>query len=589
MKLRIADFKTYYKNHFGGELLDIGGIEDEIEAWKYYRDKILKRELNGFEYNSSKDNFVGCEHRSLQNFIERKTPTLGGYGPMISGRMVLWIEGIDKEATWHSRKKDENGKIVDEVLKTEVQRKEFEKEINNYLYRIVSCTKFDDLIIFLNNNNDHDNLTRHYGARNFVEKIVELNSFLDDSYDYYKKLIFIYDFSNVGKIELIDRRGNNVLEPIKEKKDNLEKNKFLTEKILDILEIDKPEIQDLVKIQRCLWELTESKEKDLILSNEKKNIIFYGAPGTGKTYAAKKVLSVAESVVVQWVQFHPGFTYEDFIEGIKPVGIDGNGNLKLSVVNGCFKDFCIRAKNDPDRQYYFVADEINRANLSSVFGETLSLLENSYRWNDSPDEDKKNVIYTPLSKVIQKMLNDAMAKNNKEEIEDVEKLIFDFDENGDVVFGVPDNIHFIGMMNDADKSIDTFDLALRRRFVWVRKDFDELALEKCLLFKGVNEEHRKEYIGHCKKLNYFITGNKYGNGKEYTTDSLGLGQSFEIGHAIFMDLDDEYISKSAVKKEGYLSLWREHLESTLREYLRSSLPENEIEPNLAKARDIFTK
>ncbi|WP_435933215.1 AAA family ATPase [Moraxella bovoculi] len=77
----------------------------------------------------------------------------------------------------------------------------------------------------------------------------------------------------------------------------------------------------------------------------------------------------------EYVQFHPSFTYKDFIDGIKPNGIDDKGGVKLELVNGIFKKFFIRAKKDPDNNYYFIVDEINRANLSAVFDETLSLLE----------------------------------------------------------------------------------------------------------------------------------------------------------------------------------------------------------------------
>ena len=78
------------------------------------------------------------------------------------------------------------------------------------------------------------------------------------------------------------------------------------------------------------------------------------------------------------LQFHPSFTYEDFIEGIKPKGVSKDGNIRFELVNGIFKNFCIKAKEYPKKDFYFVVDEINRANLSMVFGETLSLLEKDY-------------------------------------------------------------------------------------------------------------------------------------------------------------------------------------------------------------------
>ena len=595
MRMKIEDFIKYYQSHYSSELQDLDEINDEIEEWKYYRKKILDGTMTGFEYNSTKENFNGSDHKSLQHFIERETPNLGGYGAMVSGKMVLWIEGVGENSIWHNKKKDINGKFGDVILSTGQDREALLNEVIQYLKQLIKSYKFEDLITLLD---DQNTLTKHYGPRSFLEKIITLNSWLeclDETevdpngnplmYDYHKQLIFIYDFSNIENSELLEGK-TNVLAELKNENNNLRKNKILTSKILEILNIASPSISDLVKIQRCLWELTESEDKSLILSDSKKNVIFYGAPGTSKTYAVKKSLEGVDNVVCKWVQFHPGFTYEDFIEGIKPTGIDSNGNLKLNVVNGCFKDFCIQAKNDQDREYYFIADEINRANLSAVFGETLSLIENSYRWDNSK-KGKANVCLTPLSRVIQKLYEDAKAKNDKKEVEEVEKLIFDVDDSGNVVFGIPKNIHFIGMMNDVDKSIDTFDLALRRRFVWVRKGFDESVLRKWLWEVGVSDDNADIYIERCSNLNYFITGYDYNSKNNRPNESLGLGKSFEIGHGIFMNVEDEYISRKRIKNDGYSSLWFEHLEPTIREYLRSSISENDIEPNLKKAKKIF--
>ena len=595
--MTVEAFKKYYETYYSGDLTDLEEIEEEIKEWSLFRNKILNEGLTGIEYNSTKDVFDKNSDQSilpcsLRQFIENGTPALGGYGAMVSGKMVLWIDG---NAVWHSRKKETGNNLGDTILERLEDKEKAVKEINDYLKKIIQCYKFEDLVKFITSEDtseDAKNLTKHYGSRNFIEKIITLNSWLEyenldvseksSTYGYHKQLIFIYKFNNIEKSELYAGK-TNILDDLADQKDNLEKNKILTEKILEALEIKEPSIQDLVKIQRCLWSLTESKDTELILSNEKKNIIFYGAPGTGKTYSVKKALeSDSNNIVCKWVQFHPSFTYEDFIEGIKPIGIDANGNLKLSIVNGCFKDFCIQAKNDSKKEYYFIADEVNRANLSSVFGETLSLLENSYRWNK--EEGKSNVCSTPLSSAIKKMYQDA--KNGAEK-DAVKKLIFDFDGNGNVVFGIPENVHFIGMMNDVDKSIDTFDLALRRRFVWIRKDFDESVIRQHFLEMGVKNENVDAYINKCKLLNYFITGEKYGNENITQAESLNLGKTFEIGHAIFMNVDNRYTYGSSIRNDAYPTLWSQRLEPTLREYFRSMLPENEIDSNLKKARKIF--
>ena len=137
---------------------------------------------------------------------------------------------------------------------------------------------------------------------------------------------------------------------------------------------------------------------ELNIKQSHKNIIYYGAPGTGKTYSVLetiKMLTDEEKQYYKMVQFHPSYSYEDFIEGIKPSGIDDNGNLRFGLVNGEFKKFCIKANQDREHNYYFIIDEINRAELSRVFGEILFCLE--YRLKDN---DKRGLIRTPYANLL---------------------------------------------------------------------------------------------------------------------------------------------------------------------------------------------
>ena len=195
---------------------------------------------------------------------------------------------------------------------------------------------------------------------------------------------------------------------------------------------------------------------------------------------------------------------------------------------------------------------------------------------------------TPLSKVIQKLYEDAEKSNDKDKKESIEKLIFHRNKrNGEVLFGIPKNIHFIGMMNDVDKSIDSFDLALRRRFVWVRKDFDENVIRNFLNEKDVSKENRDNYIKSCVNLNYFITGCNYKNNDIVKITPLNLGRAFEIGHAIFMRISDVYFSRKGIINEGKVALWNENLEPTLIEYLRTSLTEADLNTAIENARTIF--
>ena len=153
----------------------------------------------------------------------------------------------------------------------------------------------------------------------------------------------------------------------------------------------------------------------------KKNVILQGAPGVGKTFSAKRlaysIMGEMNDDRVEMVQFHQSYTYEDFIMGYKPTENGG-----FTIKEGVFYKFCKKASSDTSRAYFFIIDEINRGNLSKIFGELLMLIESSYR-----------------NKPI--------------------KLAY-----SDEQFYVPDNLYIIGMMNTADRSLAMIDYALRRRF-----------------------------------------------------------------------------------------------------------------------------
>ena len=177
--------------------------------------------------------------------------------------------------------------------------------------------------------------------------------------------------------------------------------------------------------QQTYLSLEKLKEIEYLL-NEKKQIIFYGPPGTSKTFVAKKFANyfTQNSEYVEIIQFHPSYSYEDFIEGIKP-RLSAEGEATGFVKQpGIFKNLVDKCIKNPDKRFVLIIDEINRGNISKIFGELIYLLE--YR------NEKIHLTYSPTEE-----------------------------------FYIPDNLYIIGTMNSADRSIAFVDYALRRRFYFI--------------------------------------------------------------------------------------------------------------------------
>lgn len=505
-------------------------VEKLISEWKLYKDKILNDTLSLNDYTNILGNTTAIMPGGyLCNFLERTTRiVLGSSKPGTAFNFEVKLN--DDNSTYHIKSESKpNATLQDAEI--------YFNNIKGLLKSIVSKTDPLEKIYLIENSN--------YSAKQILMKLAVLDNLSD----------FLYIYSTQWLEELYNEFIDSDDEGVFRKNHQV---CLVAKKLLDVNEHDKNE---LVLLSRFLWRFVNSKA---IADTNNPNVILYGPPGTGKTFSVKSSLDFVcqgDTSRYEVLQFHPSFTYEDFIEGIKPKGVSKDGNIRFELVNGIFKNFCIKAKKYPEKDFYFVVDEINRANLSMVFGETLSLLEKDYR----QDTENKNLIRTQYSALIE----DLIKEDHK-----FKDLAYEIDNN-EVKFGVPKNVFFIGMMNDVDKSIDAFDLALRRRFKWIRKDCDYEVIEEETRFRGKDQFNNiGQYVKACEKLNGYIS------------KDLGLGKSYEFGHSFFMKISD-IAKRKDITNNNIEILFNLYLRPTLKEYLRAVFAESELERRLDEALNKF--
>ncbi len=573
-------FEDYYNEQKRDFDFDKDRFDEIKDKWKEFRGKILEETLTAEEYNG-KNEFFDDGNYSLRQFIERVCASyFGSLGTIKSSELGLWVTGTKDKKEYRFNKEELNEDEKDKYL----------KETKDFLKELVTTYEWEKLLNFLRSNKIFDAI--HYPS--FIFGIVFLNSILEDDdlianenevkphYDYQYSLVWIYNYDVIKKNQYFKELANipddnSKLIPFKQ-------SKALCEKFAD-----QKDDKSIISLGLSAWNYTHNTtkmENEIfnLINDDNKQIILTGAPGTGKTYSAMQIATNDENAATiendngheikyQFVQFHPSFDYSDFVEGLRPVKIKDNTTFVR--MDGIFKEFCRKAANDYlkngasddsySTRYYFIIDEVNRADLSKVFGELMYCLE--YR-------GEKGRVKTQYSNLDTYIITNEGPKTFSEIKEQNINCPYGNTDIFEKGFYIPENVYIIGTMNDIDRSVESFDFALRRRFKWVEFKASDVMNE--VLLKLITKPEAYEFIkGKIKDLNDYIS-----NSEE---NGMGLSDDYNIGPAYFK-------SYATVKGSKYgsklINIYKNEIEPILKEYVRGR-DQNSIDAFLSECRKKF--
>ena len=422
-------------------------IEDLLDLVKAYKDVVAKNLDFTSENNLKKNHWViacGINSNQWDNFKDNNLIAIG------------W-DSLGDLSKFKSKQE------IFEKLKDE--RSENDPDPRNdalCCYDFVNSMKVNDIVF----------------VKKGTSKLVAYGKIIGD-YKYDENLS---EYRNIRSVEWINIKENDI-DPITGKTlTNFNKYPDTVEKYLKLMADDNNKDLEFNGLKDTFF--SEEFFNNIIDTLKvKKNIILQGPPGTGKTFISKKIAEriTGKKENIFSIQFHQSYSYEEFVVGYKP---NSEGNFALQ--KGSLIQVCERAKQNENENFVMFIDEINRANISKVFGELLSLIENDKRG----PENAVKILYS---------------------------------EN-DINFYIPGNLYFICAMNTADRSLKMVDYALRRRFSFFefKPEFDKPEFKNFLKDKNVNAKTIDRIVNNISKVN-----------QQISDDNFELGDGYCIGHSYF--------------------------------------------------------
>ena len=422
-------------------------IEDLLDLVKAYKDVVAKNLDFTSENNLKKNHWViacGINSNQWDNFKDNNLIAIG------------W-DSLGDLSKFKSKQE------IFEKLKDE--RSENDPDPRNdalCCYDFVNSMKVNDIVF----------------VKKGTSKLVAYGKIIGD-YKYDENLS---EYRNIRSVEWINIKENDI-DPITGKTlTNFNKYPDTVEKYLKLMANDNNKDLEFNELKDTFF--SEEFFNNIIDTLKvKKNIILQGPPGTGKTFISKKIAEriTGKKENIFSIQFHQSYSYEEFVVGYKP---NSEGNFALQ--KGSLIQVCERAKQNENENFVMFIDEINRANISKVFGELLSLIENDKRG----PENAVKILYS---------------------------------EN-DINFYIPSNLYFVCAMNTADRSLKMVDYALRRRFSFFefKPEFDKPEFKNFLKDKNVNAKTIDRIVNNISKVN-----------QQISDDNFELGDGYCIGHSYF--------------------------------------------------------